>query len=58
MSLHGAYSNPSINSTAQYKVATLPASRYLERLVSSDGTGRGGRLLWYWKVRSGRDSDK
>ena len=25
----------------------LPASRYLDRLPSSEGTGRGGRLSWY-----------
>lgn len=36
----------------------LPASRYLEREICKDGTGRGGRLVWCWKVRSGNDSDK
>lgn len=40
------------------RATILPESRYLERLLWSDGTGRGGRLLWYWKVCSGRDSDK
>lgn len=42
----------------QNKANILPASRYLERLISSDGTGKGGRLFWCWKVRSGTDSDK
>lgn len=41
----------------QNKAEVLPASRYLDRLISRDGTGRGGRLFWYWKVRSGTDSD-
>ena len=44
--------------SSMFTVTLLPASRYLERLSSSEGTGRDGRLLWYRKVRSGRDSDK